>query len=300
VSYDRLSRIAARIADSGRFQVAITVVIIVNAIVLGLETNDALEDDYGTLFHTANDVFLGIFVVEIAIRIAAYGRRPSDYFRDGWNVFDFVIVGAAFLPFLRANATLLRVVRLLRVFRLLSVLPELRVVTVALGRSIAPMAGVGLMLIMLLYVYGMLGWMLFEKDDPEHWRNVGTAMLTLFQVLTLEGWNEIFDVVRGDNGAAWIYFVSFILLATFILFNMVIGIIVSSMEESRAIELRKLEEEAARTAGHSRQEELARRLRELRAAVDELERELIRDAAVGDGAAGTAGEAKYEAPERRS
>lgn len=275
--FDELAGRCARISDSERFQLVITAAILLNAVTLGLETVQSVDARYGAELEALNTAFLGVFAVEIAIRILAYGRRPQDYFRNGWNVFDFLIIAAAFMPFLRSNATLLRVVRLLRVFRLLSVLPELRVLTLALVRSIAPIFGIGLVVLLLLYVYGMVGWLLYEDSNPEYFQDIGVAMLTLFKMLTLEGWPDIYDEVARANPWAWVYFVSFVLLSSFILFNMFIGIIINSMEESRALELRRLDDEAARSGDSSREAELAARLRLLREAVDDLERELLRE-----------------------
>jgi voltage-gated sodium channel len=275
--FDELAGRCARISDSERFQLVITAAILLNAVTLGLETVQSVDARYGAELEALNTAFLGVFAVEIGIRILAYGRRPQDYFRNGWNVFDFLIIAAAFMPFLRSNATLLRVVRLLRVFRLLSVLPELRVLTLALVRSIAPIFGIGLVVLLLLYVYGMVGWLLYEDSNPEYFQDIGVAMLTLFKMLTLEGWPDIYDEVARANPWAWVYFVSFVLLSSFILFNMFIGIIINSMEESRALELRRLEDEAARSGDSSREAELAARLRLLREAVDDLERELLRE-----------------------
>ena len=275
--FDELAGRCARISDSERFQLVITAAILLNAVTLGLETVQSVDARYGAELEALNTAFLGVFAVEIGIRILAYGRRPQDYFRNGWNVFDFLIIAAAFMPFLRSNATLLRVVRLLRVFRLLSVLPELRVLTLALVRSIAPIFGIGLVVLLLLYVYGMVGWLLYEDSNPEYFQDIGVAMLTLFKMLTLEGWPDIYDEVARGNPWAWVYFVSFVLLSSFILFNMFIGIIINSMEESRALEMRRLEDEAARSGDSSREAELAARLRLLREAVDDLERELLRE-----------------------
>ncbi|MDQ3729058.1 MAG: ion transporter, partial [Actinomycetota bacterium] len=118
-------------ADSKLFNFAIFAIIIANAIVLGLETYDDVTRDHGGLLNTLNDVFLGIFVVELAIRFTSYGSRPQEFFRSGWNVFDFVVIGGAFVPGLRENATLLRLLRLGRIVRLVRLLPDLRVLVVA-------------------------------------------------------------------------------------------------------------------------------------------------------------------------
>ena len=129
-----MQRTCARIVASAWFDFLIFGVIIANAVVLGLDTYDSIRRDAGGLLHTLNDVFLGVFVVELAIRIGAYGRRPQDFFKSGWNVFDFVVIGAAFLPGLRENSTLLRLVRLARVLRVIRLLPELRLLITAVMR----------------------------------------------------------------------------------------------------------------------------------------------------------------------
>ena len=120
-----------------------------------------------------NDACLGIFVVEVAIRLAAYGRRPQDFFKEGWNVFDFVVIRAVFVPGLRENATLLRLVRLLRVVRLVSVLPELRVLIRGMVGALPPIGSMGVLALLFIYVYGMLGWILFGDELPERWGDIG-------------------------------------------------------------------------------------------------------------------------------
>ena len=118
-----LTSACARIADSDAFNLAIFAVIVANALVLGLETYGGVEREFGTALNTLNDVFLAVFVAELAIRIAAYGTRPQDFFRGGWNLFDFVVIAAAFVPGLRENSTLLRLVRLARIVRIVRLLP---------------------------------------------------------------------------------------------------------------------------------------------------------------------------------
>jgi voltage-gated sodium channel len=118
------------------------------------------------LLASLNDACLAVFLVELAIRIAAYGRRPQDFFREGWNVFDFVVITAVFLPGLRQNATLLRLVRLLRIMRIISVLPEVRVLLRGMTRSRPPIASMAVLALLLIYLYGMVGWILFGADAP--------------------------------------------------------------------------------------------------------------------------------------
>ena len=286
---DAIGRACTRIVESSWFQGAVLVAILANAALLGLETYDTLEDDYGGLFDALNDLFLAAFTVEIAIRILAYGRRPQRYFGSGWNIFDFAVVALAYLPFVRQSVTLLRVARTLRVARLLTVVPGLRVVLGGLWRSIAPLASVAMLTFFLLYLYGMLGWLLFGDHDPARFGNIGRALLTLFQLLTLEGWNEVLETEQQYSQWSWIYFVSFILVGSFLVLNMVIAIVLNSVEEARADEARSRRMARAESAGLGGQDGLGHpavieeRLRELRDALAGLEAELARESTRGGG-----------------
>jgi voltage-gated sodium channel len=276
---ERIAARCKRIAESQRFQAFIFGVIVFNAIVLGLDTYDELSDDYGELLTVLNDACLGVFVVEVAVRISAYGRRPQDFFKEGWNVFDFVVIGAAFLPGLRQNATLLRLVRLLRVVRLVSVLPELRVLIAGMGRALPPIGSMGVLALLFLYVYGMLGWILFGDEIPERWGNIGEAMLTLFTVFTLEGWNDVLYQAQEVHPWSWIFFVSFVLLASLLIINILIAIIINAMEEAREAETREDLERMRREAEEAGGEydphiETARRIAELKQALVDLEEQL--------------------------
>ncbi len=177
---------AARIVHSPSFTTVIVTTIVVNAAILGLSTYESIDDRFGRGLTIANGVCLGIFVVELCIRFAAYWPRPREFFRDGWNVFDLVVIGAAFVPGVRENSTLLRIVRLLRVVRIVRLLPDLRVLLLGVWRSILPLVSIGAVTLMLLFAYGMAGWVFFGDELPEQWGNIGRAMLTLFVMLTLE------------------------------------------------------------------------------------------------------------------
>jgi voltage-gated sodium channel len=278
-----------RIATSGRFQGFIFGVIVFNAIVLGLETYDAVDDRFGGLLAAANGVCLGIFVVELGIRIAAYGRRPQDFFREGWNVFDFVVITAAFAPGLRQNATLLRLVRLLRIVRIVSVLPEVRVLLRGMVRSLPPIGSMAVLGLLLIYLYGMVGWLLFHTEDPGRWGNLGDAMLSLFVMLTLEEWPLYMRAGMEIHPWSWIYFVSYVLIAGFLIINILIGVVINAMEGARREERaaaravrRELlsaqaEHEAARAereAARAEHEELGELVQTLRDTVDDLEERL--------------------------
>ena len=266
-----------RIADSGVFQGFILVVIVLNAITLGIQTYD-ISSGLESALTLVDEIFLGVFVVEIAIRLTAFGRRPQDFFRDGWNVFDFVVVGAALLPGIRENITLLRIVRLLRVVRVVTVLPDLRILVRALARSIPPILSLVVLTMMLMYVYAMIGWILFGEQDPENWGNIGEALLSTFTMLTLENWPQLLAAGTAIHPASWIFFVSYVLLASFLVINILIAIIINSMEEVHADE--RAEERAERLSHLDDADgdtvTIAHRLETLREAIDDLELDLER------------------------
>ncbi len=150
-----LVRWCATTADSSAFNIVIFAVILANAVVLGLETYDGVVDEAGGLLRTLNDVFLGVFVVELCIRLIGFGSRPQDFFKSGWNVFDFLVVAASFTPGLRENALLLRLARLARVLRIVRLLPDLRVLAIAIGRSIPGVMSLAILALLVVFVYGM-------------------------------------------------------------------------------------------------------------------------------------------------
>jgi voltage-gated sodium channel len=268
-----MARVCSRIANSSRFQNFIYGVIVANAVTLGLGTYD-WSDSVNDAITVADEVFLGIFVVELAIRIAAYGHRPQDFFKSGWNVFDFVVIGAAFVPGVRDNVTLLRLVRLLRVVRLVSVMPDLRILLRAMARSLPPIGSLVLLTVLLMYVYGMVGWILFHEQDPQQWGDIGQAMLSLFQILTLENWPQFLDAGQAIHSWSWIFFVSYVLIASFLVINVLIAIIINSMEEvhdaEKAADRAELDDEIAEEQGAT----VAERMREIREAIDKLELQL--------------------------
>ena len=267
---------ASRLANAPGFERLLLAVILANAVVLGAETYDSVEREHGALLSTLNDVFLAVFVVEIGIRFAAAGFSPRRYFSSGWNVFDFLVVGGAFFPGLRENATLLRVLRLLRIVRAVRLLPDLRVLVVAVGRSLPGVGSLVLLTVLLLFVYGMVGWLIFEDHIPDRFGDIGNAMLTLFVLLSLENMPDLLD--RGRELSEWtvLYFLSFALLAAFILFNLFIGIVINSMEEARAMELERAESGRPPRTEDAHEIAVRDRVRALRQDLEALERELSR------------------------
>jgi voltage-gated sodium channel len=222
--------IARRIADNPRFQQFILGVIIVGAIVIGVETSAALTTRYSAAILALEMAIQTIFVFEIAVRILACWPRPAAFFRNGWNVFDFAVVAASLLPQAGAFAMVARLARLMRVTRLISAFPELRLIIGTMIRSIPSMGHVIVLLSLLLYVYAVLGFHFFRGADPEHWASLGAALLTLFQMLTLEGWVEIQAAVLPTHPWAWVYFGSFVFVAVFVVVNLFIAVVINNLE----------------------------------------------------------------------
>ena len=225
-----MTALARRIADDPRFQHFILAVIIVAAIVIGVETSPALTARYRPIIAAVEFLIQAIFVLEIAIRLLAYWPRIGAFFRNGWNVFDFAVVAASLLPQAGPFAMVARLARLMRVTRLVSMFPELRLIIGTMVRSIPSMGHVIVLLTLLLYVYAVLGFHFFRDADPAHWASLGTALLTLFQMLTLEGWVEIQGAVIGAYPWAWIYFSSFVFVAVFVVVNLFIAVVINNLE----------------------------------------------------------------------
>ncbi len=271
---------AGRIAAANWFNNFILAVIVVNAIVLGLETYESIEESAGDLLDLLTGICLGIFVVELAIRMASYGRHQRDFFRSGWNVFDFVVIVASFLPGVRENATLLRLVRLARIVRIIRVLPDLRLLVTAMGRSLPGVASLGLLTLLLLYVYGIVGWAIFADHDPGQYGSIGQAMLTLFVMLSLENLPANIEMGRALSDWTVLYFISYTLIAAFLIFNLLIGVVINSLEEAHEMEDKRADDERRAAAGETsdpaddHRVELLDRIGDLKEALEKVERDV--------------------------
>ena len=231
---------AKKIVDSAWFTHGITIVIIVNAIAIGLDTSPVLASEFAEVFRWANRGFLAIFILEAIVKMAALAPGAHRYFKDGWNVFDFLIIVVSLIPATGQLATLARLARLLRVLRLVSALPELRLIVATLVRSIPSMAHVIALMSIIFYVYGVAGYHLFHDVDPTHWRNLGISLLSLFRIVTLEDWTDIMYAAMAAKGWAWIYFVSFVILGTFVVVNLFIAVVINNLDEAKAERLRDM------------------------------------------------------------
>lgn len=257
-----------RLVSSAPFRNGVLVLILANAALMGLETSAAVRAAAGRAFDAADALIQAAFVVEIALRLAAH-RPVAAFFRDGWNVFDLVVVGVSLLPAAGSLATLARVARVLRVARLVSFSPELRLIVATMLRSIPSLGHVVVLLAILLYVYGVLGYHLFHAHDPLHWGTLGAALLSLFQVLTLEGWADMQRTAMQAQPLAWLYFTSFVLIAVFVVVNLFVAVVLENMERARAEVL--AEARADGGAPEPRDAALRTRLAAVRAEIDALE-----------------------------
>lgn len=260
---------AGEFVESQWVQNLIITLILINAITLGLETSDLAQRYTAGVLLWIEQVVLAVFVVELALKLFAFGLR---FFKSGWNVFDFVIVGISLAPQTGAFS-ILRALRILRVLRLLSTVDRLRVIVESLLRAIPSIGWIGVLLLLVFYIFGVMGTQLFGASFPDWFGNVGRTMYTLFQVMTLEAWSmEIARPVMKLYPYAWLYFIPFILITSFTVLNLFIGIIVNTMQS-----LHWEEEEATRidleARARAERERMVKLLEELHAKVDRMEKE---------------------------
>jgi voltage-gated sodium channel len=227
------------LVEQPRFQNAIIAVIILNAITLGLETSAQVMGVIGGGLMLLDKLVLGIFVVELAMRIIAYGPR---FFTKGWNLFDFTIVAISLMPDSGA-LSVLRSLRILRALRLFSVVPSMRKVIGGLFRALPGIGSVSMIMALIFYIFAVMATKLYGESFPEWFGTLGATMYTLFQVMTLESWSMgIVRPVMEQHAHAWLFFVSYILATTFTMLNLFIAVILNAMhddEEKHAEESRE-------------------------------------------------------------
>lgn len=223
---------ARRLVEAPRFQHAITVVILLNAVTLGAETSHTVMARAGGLLHTIDKIALTIFVVELLLKLYAY---RLSFFRNAWNWFDFIIIGISLLP-AAGGLSVLRAFRVLRVLRLISIVPSMRRVVTALLAAIPGMASIVGLLSLVMYVAAVMSTKLFGVTSPEYFGDLGKSLWTLFQVMTGEAWPEIARTVMAQHPMAWLFFLIYILISTFVVLNLFLAVMVSAMEGARGEE----------------------------------------------------------------
>ena len=257
-------RSAHRLVNGAAFQWVVVAVIVFNAAILGLQTYDDLPGPIHRLIEPLDGLCLAFFVVEVLIRMASYRFNLRQFFKDPWNIFDVIVIGLGYLPWLRANPTALRMVRLARIARIARIMPDFRVLMSGLRIAAPPALSLLALTALLCYLYAVVGFMLFGRVAPQYFGNLGEGMLTLFTLLTLEGWNSVLYDLREVSPWALPYVISFLLIGTYVVINLVIGIVINSLERAY--------QDRDREAAHD--VELADTINELQSVIGRLERKL--------------------------
>ncbi len=247
--------------DSPAVNRVIIGLILLNAATLGLETSETVLGFAGGAIHLVDTVILAVFVLELAAKLVAFGRR---FFLSGWNIFDLLVVGVALAP-VGGALSVLRALRVLRVLRLMSIVPDLRRVVEALLRSLPGLGAIAGLLMLLFYVFAVMATMLFGDLHEEAFGTLGRSLFTLFQIMTLEGWADIARKIMEEMPFAWAFFIPFILVTTLTVLNLFVAIIVNSMQTLHDEDLKR----DSVTADHQHVELLAE-IKALRAEMTEM------------------------------
>jgi len=252
--------------DSSYIQNAIIYLIVFNAITLGLDTSTTVRDLTGGVLGTLEKAVLAVFVAELSVKLYAYGWK---FFRSYWNIFDLTIVvisvGAASGPL-----SVLRALRILRVLVLLTKMQRLRGIVESLLRALPSIGWVALLLAIVFYIYAVIGTGLFGDSFPQYFGHLGRSLYTLFQIMTLESWSHgISRPVLEVYPMAWIYFVSFVALSAFVVLNLFIGIIVSTMQEQQQ-ESEALAAQVREDQAHKDREEMIAMIKDIQEQISKL------------------------------
>ncbi|WP_081816460.1 ion transporter [Fodinicurvata fenggangensis] len=251
-----------KLVEHRRTQLFITVLIVLNAITLGLETSETAMASAGDFLVAADRTILAVFVLEILAKMVAYGWR---FVKDPWNIFDTLVVGIALVP-ATGSLSVLRALRILRVMRLVSVVPSMRRVVGALLSAIPGMGSIVALLGLVFYVFSVMATKLYGETFPEWFGTIGASSYTLFQIMTLESWSmDIVRPVMERYELAWLFFVPFILLTSFTVLNLFIAIIVNAMQSQHDTDI-----EAEREAAHADAEAILREVREIKEEVQAM------------------------------
>ncbi|MCQ2285740.1 MAG: ion transporter [Bacteroidales bacterium] len=220
-----------KLVESNAFQVVVFVVILLNTVILGLETSPTIRQVYGPLLKVVDSICLGFFVAELLCKIVAY---KGSFFKSGWNWFDLLIVLGSFITTIDGLASMrvLRLLKEIRVLRLISSLKPLQVIVSAIIKCIPSVFFTAFLLLILYYVYAIVGVNMMGKTSPEYFGSIGNAMISLFQIMTLDDWGEIMRSVSGTHPCSWIYFISFVFISSIIMLNVVVGIAVNFFAEA--------------------------------------------------------------------
>lgn len=222
----------AKIVYSSQFELVIAFIILVNAVSLALLTMPNIEPSVRDTLTELDTFALYVYLGELLIRILSYGSKPWEFFRQGWNIFDFTIVILSFGIF-SGETIILRLLRLFRLIRIFRFLPEVRVLTSSVVKSLPPLMSVGVLIFLALFIYGMAGVYLFGEQLPESWGNITLALTSLFILLTLENFPNYLEEAVEVSPWALPFFLSYIFVVVFTVLNVLIGIVLNAMDEAR-------------------------------------------------------------------
>jgi voltage-gated sodium channel len=262
----------ARLILSPLFQHVVTGLILLNAVTLGLETSDSIMAEWGGLLHGVDRGLLWIFTAELALRIYAFRSR---FFRDPWGIFDLLVVGIAWVP-ASGPLSVLRALRVLRVLRLISVVPSLRNVVEAMLAALPGMGSIVLLMLLIFYVFSVMSVKLFGEVMPEQFGDLGAALFTLFQLMAMDDFGNLVREAMGHQPLAWLFFIPFSVIATFVVLNLFIGVIVESIQTLREARTSadasaaQAATDAARSEAHLDSQALMAEIRALRQEIAEL------------------------------
>jgi voltage-gated sodium channel len=259
-----LAKLKAIIEDPRTDRVIMTLIIF-NAITLGLQTSHRVMADWGPVLELFDDLIVWVFVIEVTARILVYRWA---FFRDPWSVFDFIVVAIALVP-ASQTFSVLRALRILRALRLITAVPTLKAVVAGLLAAIPGMGSIVLLIGLLYYVFAVIAVKLYGAAFPELFGTLGRSFFTLFTVMTLEGWVEIVKSMMEMFPYAWVFFVTFIVVTTFMVLNLFIGVVVNAMQTEHQKEFEK-ELEAERDIVQEEAAPILREIKELRSEVAEL------------------------------
>lgn len=222
----------AKLIYSTAFEIFLSFVIIVNAICLAILTMPGISQELREACREIDAIAFNIYVVELTLRIISYGKKPWMFFNRGWNIFDFLVIAST--PFLEGQTALLRLLRLLRLVRIFRFLPEVKILTASIIRSIPPLLSLSALIGIMIFLYGMGGFYLFSDELPADWGSITTSMTTLLILLTLENFPNYFVPALEVEILALPYFLSFVFFVVFTVLNVLIGIVLNAMDEARA------------------------------------------------------------------
>jgi voltage-gated sodium channel len=222
----------ARIVYSSQFELVIAFIILVNAVSLALLTMPDIDPETRNTLSELDKFALYIYLVELIMRLVSYGKRPWKFFQQGWNVFDFTIVVLSFGVF-TGETIILRLLRIFRLIRIFRFLPEVRVLTSSVVKSLPPLMSVGVLIFLALFIYGMAGVYLFGEQLPDSWGNITLALTSLFILLTLENFPNYLEEAVAISPWALPFYLSYIFIVVFTVLNVLIGIVLNAMDEAR-------------------------------------------------------------------